>query len=216
MAHALGRQAGCAPGEAAVSGLRKALRGQLLQPSDDGYVAARSIWNAMITKQPALIAKVSGVADVAACVRFARDNGLPLSIRGGGHNVAGAALCQDGLMIDMSSRRGVRIDSGRRIVRVEGGATWGDVDHETQPLGLTVPSGIVSSTGVAGFTLGGGFGWTSRKLGYAADNLISVDVVTADGRLTVASEAENADLFWALRGGGGNFGAVTSFELRAH
>jgi FAD/FMN-containing dehydrogenase len=170
----------------------------------------------MIAKRPALIARVSGSADVVACVNFARETGMPLSVRGGGHNVAGAALCDGGLMIDMSLRRGVRVDPDRRTVRVEGGATWGDVDHETQPFGLVVPSGIVSNTGVAGFTMGGGFGWTSRKFGYAADNLVSVDIVTADGELRLASEAENPDLFWALRGGGGNFGAVTSFEFRAN
>jgi len=202
--------------QAAIISLRKRLRGALLQASDPGYAEARTIWNAMIAKRPALIARVSGSADVVACVNFARENGVPLSVRGGGHNVAGTALCDGGLMIDMSLRRGVRVDPLRRIVRVEGGATWGDVDHETQPFGLVVPSGIVSNTGVAGFTMGGGFGWTSRKFGYAADNLVSVDIVTADGELRLASEAENPDLFWALRGGGGNFGAVTSFEFRAN
>ena len=202
--------------QAAITTLRKRLRGALLQASDPGYAEARTIWNAMIAKRPALIARVTGSADVIACVNFAHDNGVPLSIRGGGHNVAGTALCEGGLMIDMSLRRGVRVDPARRIVRVEGGATWGDVDHETQPFGLVVPSGIVSNTGVAGFTMGGGFGWTSRKFGYAADNLVSVDIVTADGELRLASEAENPDLFWALRGGGGNFGAVTSFEFRAN
>src|SRR4029453_13916034 len=169
---------------------------------EPGYDEARTIWNAMITRRPALIARVSGNADVIACVNFARENGLPLSVRGGGHNVAGTALCDGGLMIDMSLRRGVRVDPTRRIVRVEGGGTWGDVDHETQPFGLVVPSGIVSNTGVAGFTMGGGFGWTSRKFGYAADNLMSVDIVTADGELRLASEKENPHLFWALRGGG--------------
>ena len=202
--------------QATIATLRKRLRGALLQASDPGYAEARTIWNAMIAKRPALIARVSGSADVVACVNFARETRMPLSVRGGGHNVAGAALCDGGLMIDMSLRRGVRVDPDRRIVRVEGGATWGDVDHETQPFGLVVPSGIVSNTGVAGFTMGGGFGWTSRKFGYAADNLVSVDVVTADGELRLASEAENPDLFWALRGGGGNFGAVTSFEFRAN
>ena len=202
--------------QAATATLRKRLRGALLQASDPGYAEACTIWNAMIAKRPALIARASGSADVVACVNFARENGVPLSVRGGGHNVAGTALCEGGLMIDMSLRRGVRVDPDRRIVRVEGGATWGDVDHETQPFGLVVPSGIVSNTGVAGFTMGGGFGWTSRKFGYAADNLISVDIVTADGDARVASETENADLFWALRGGSGNFGAVTSFEFRAN
>src|SRR6516162_8324664 len=175
--------------QAAIISLRKRLRGALLQASDPGYAEARTIWNAMIAKRPALIARVSGSADVVACVNFARENGVPLSVRGGGHNVAGTALCDGGLMIDMSLRRGVRVDPLRRIVRVEGGATWGDVDHETQPFGLVVPSGIVSNTGVAGFTMGGGFGWTSRKFGYAADNLVSVDIVTADGELRLASAA---------------------------
>jgi FAD/FMN-containing dehydrogenase len=215
MAYALTRQADRGLDRSAVAALRKLLRGPLLQPAEPGYDEARTIWNAMITKRPALIARVSGNADVIACVNFARENGLPLSVRGGGHNVAGTALCDGGLMIDMSLRRGVRVDPTRRIVRVEGGATWGDVDHETQPFGLVVPSGIVSNTGVGGFTMGGGFGWTSRKFGYAADNLISVDIVTADGELRLASDKENPDLFWALRGGGGNFGAVTSFEFKA-
>jgi len=215
MAYALTRQADRGLDRSAVAALRKLLRGPLLQPAEPGYDEARTIWNAMITKRPALIARVSGNADVIACVNFARENGLPLSIRGGGHNIAGTALCDGGLMIDMSLRRGVRVDPTRRIVRVEGGATWGDVDHETQPFGLVVPSGIVSNTGVGGFTMGGGFGWTSRKFGYAADNLMSVDIVTADGELRLASDKENPDLFWALRGGGGNFGAVTSFEFKA-
>jgi FAD/FMN-containing dehydrogenase len=216
MAHALAQQPQDRLSQAAVADLRKALRGALLQPADAGYREARSIWNGMITKEPALIARVSGASDVAACVNFARENGLPLSTRGGGHNIAGTALCDRGLMIDMSPRRGVRVDPDRRMLRAEAGATWGDVDHEAQPLGLVVPGGIVSNTGVAGFTLGGGFGWTSRKCCYAADNLVSVDIVTADGERRRASETENADLFWALRGGGGNFGAVTSFEFRTH
>ncbi|MFB9261852.1 FAD-binding oxidoreductase [Bradyrhizobium erythrophlei] len=216
MAHTLAQQPEYRLSQAAVADLRTALRGALLQPPDPGYREARSIWNGMITREPALIARVSGASDVVTCVNFARENGLPLSIRGGGHNIAGTALCDRGLMIDMSLRRGVRVDPGRRIVRAEGGTTWGDVDHESQPFGLVVPGGIVSNTGVAGFTMGGGFGWTSRKCAYAADNLMSVDIVTADGERRHASETENADLFWALRGGGGNFGAVTSFEFQAH
>jgi len=190
MAHALTRRADCRLDRAAVEALRKALRGALLQPADPEYDEARTIWNAMIARRPALIARVSGSSDVVACVNFARENGLPLLVRGGGHNVAGAALCEGGLMIDMSLRRAVRLDPVRCVVRVEGGATWGDVDHETQPFGLVVPSGIVSKTGVAGFTMGGGFGWTSRKFGYAADNLLSVDIVTADGELRFASATE--------------------------
>jgi FAD/FMN-containing dehydrogenase len=216
MVHDLIRQTDFGLDQAAVTELRQALRGPLLQPSDTGFGEARSIWNGMVTKQPALIAQVSGSTDVITCVNFAREHGLPLSIRGGGHNITGTALCEGGLMIDMSLRRSVRVDAGRKIVRAEPGTTWGDVDHETQPFGLVVPGGIVSNTGVAGFTLGGGFGWTSRKFGYAADNLISVDVVTADGEFRRASKTENADLFWALCGGGGNFGVVTSFEFRAH
>ena len=216
MAHALDQRTEYKLSQSAITDLRNALRGALLQPADPGYREARSIWNGVVAKEPALIARVSGTSDVIACVNFARENGLPLSIRGGGHNISGTALCDGGLTIDMSLRRGVRVDPDRGIARVEGGATWGDVDHESQPLGLVIPGGIVSNTGVAGFTLGGGFGWTSRKFGYAADNLISVDIVTADGKRCHANEAENADLFWALRGGGGNFGAVTSFEFKAN
>ena len=185
MAHALAQRTEYKLSQSAITDLRNALRGALLQPADPGYREARSIWNGMVAKEPALIARVSGTSDVIACVNFARENGLPLSIRGGGHNIAGTALCDGGLTIDMSLRRGVRVDPDRGIARVEGGATWGDVDHESQPLGLVVPGGIVSNTGVAGFTLGGGFGWTSRKFGYAADNLISMDIVTADGSVAM-------------------------------
>src|SRR5262245_52051735 len=187
MTDVLVRQTDCKLDQAAIATLRKLLRGPLLQPADPGYDEARTIWNAMITKRPALIARVSGSADVIACVNFARENGLPLSVRGGGGTVGGTARGAGGVMMDMGVRRGGRVDPTRRIVCVEGGATWGDVDHETQPFGLVVPSGIVSNTGVAGFTMGGGFGWTSRKFGYAADNLISVAIVTAQGRLCLAS-----------------------------
>jgi FAD/FMN-containing dehydrogenase len=199
-----------------IAELSKELRGALLQPGEAAYDEARSIWNGMIRRKPALIVRPSGSADVMACVTFARDNRIPLSIRGGGHNVAGTALCNGGLVIDMSRRRRVCVDGDRQVVRAEAGATWADVDQETLPLGLVVPGGIVSATGVAGFTMGGGFGWTSRRFGFAADNLISIEIVTADGQLRTASETENNDLFWAVRGGGGNFGAVTSFEFRAH
>jgi len=202
--------------EQALAGLRASMRGTILTPSDSPYDEARRIWNGMIDRRPSVIARPSGAADVMAAVRFARDRGMAVSVRGGGHNIAGAAVTDGGLMIDMSLRRAVRVDTANRVVRVEGGATWGDVDHETQAFGLVVPSGIVSTTGVAGFTLGGGFGWTSRKFGFAADNLLSADVVTPDGDLLHASECKNPDLFWALRGGGGNFGVVTSFEFRAH
>jgi FAD binding domain/Berberine and berberine like len=216
MTNVLTRQAELRLDQTAIMELRKILRGPLLQPSDPGYREARSIWNGMVTSQPALIARASGSADVINCVNFAREHHLPLSIRGGGHNVAGTALCEGGLTIDMSLRRSVSVDADRRVVWAQAGANWGDVDLATQPFNLVVPGGIVSKTGVAGFTLGGGFGWTSRKFGYAADNLISVEIVTADAELRRASDTENADLFWALRGGGGNFGVVTSFEFRAH
>jgi FAD/FMN-containing dehydrogenase len=200
----------------ALAALRASVQGDILSPRDPSYDEARRIWNAMIDKRPAIIVRPRGTSDVMAAIRFARETGMPVSVRGGGHNIAGAALNEGGLMIDMSTCRAVSVDAGRCVVRVEGGATWGDVDRETQAVGLVVPSGIVSTTGVAGFTLGSGFGWTSRKFGFAADNLLSADVVTADSNFVHASEGENADLFWALRGGGGNFGVVTSFEFRAH
>src|SRR5438067_549889 len=216
MGQALAEKTDYGVDKAAVEELRGSIRGPLVRPGEPGFQDACSIWNGMIARRPALVARVSGTADVVACVNFAREHAIPLSIRGGGHNVAGTALCDAGLMLDMTFRRGVRVDPERALVRVEAGANWGDVDHESLPLGLAVPSGMVSKTGVAGFTLGGGFGWTSRKCCYAADNLVSVDIVMADGERRRASETENADLFWALRGGGGNFGAVTSFEFRAH
>lgn len=191
------------------------LRGPLLFPGDDRYEDSRRLWNGMIDKRPALIQRPSGAADVAACVAFARETGLPLSVRGGGHNIAGTAIAEGGLMIDQYHRKGVHVDRETGVTRVEPGCTWGDVDHETQPHGLVVPGGIVSATGVAGFTLGGGFGWVTRRYGLASDNLLSVDIVTADGTLLRASADEHPDLFWALRGGGGNFGIVTSFEFQA-
>ncbi len=200
----------------AVAVLRARLTGGVVRLGDRDYDAARSIWNGMTERRPALIARVRDAADVIACVNFAREADLPLSIRGGGHNVAGTALCDGGLTIDMSGRRAVRVDPARSIAQVEAGATWGDVDAGMRRFGLVVPSGIVSKTGVAGLTMGGGFGWTSRKFGFSADNLASFDIVTADGRLCHASAIEHPDLFWAVRGGGGNFGVVTSFEFDAH
>jgi FAD/FMN-containing dehydrogenase len=201
---------------ATLEALRKDLRGELLVPADPGYDEARAIWNAMVDRRPALIVRCRGVADVMRAVTFASEHDLLLAIRGGGHNIAGNALCDGGMVIDLSLMRSVRVDPKARRAWVEAGATLGDVDHETQAFGLAVPTGINSTTGIAGLTLGGGFGWFTRKHGLTCDNLVSADVVTADGKLIRASANENADLFWALRGGGGNFGVVTSFEFQLH
>ncbi|MFL9996413.1 FAD-binding oxidoreductase [Paraburkholderia sediminicola] len=200
----------------AVDELKTATRGQLLLPGDAGFDEARSIWNAMIDRHPAMILRCAGVADVRRGVAFARDNDLPLAVRGGGHNIAGTALCDDGLVIDLSPMKSVQIDPAARRAYVEPGATLGDFDHEAQAFGLATPLGINSTTGVAGLTLGGGFGWLSRKYGMTVDNLISADVVTADGELLHASADSHPDLFWAIRGGGGNFGVVTRFEFALH
>lgn len=194
--------------------LAASLRGDLLNAGDPGYDEARAVWNAMVDRRPGLIARCAGAADVIAAVNFARENKLLVSVRGGGHNIAGSAVCDGGLMIDLSKMRSVRVDKLARRAWVEPGATLADLDKETQAFGLAVPTGINSTTGVAGLTLGGGFGWTTRKLGLTIDNLLSVDVVTADGELVRASTAEHADLFWAIRGGGGNFGVVTAFEFK--
>ena len=193
-----------------------AFRGQLLQPDTPGYDAARGIWNAMIDRRPALIARCAGADDVALAVRLAASHGLLVAVRGGGHNIAGNALCDGGLVIDLSAMNDVGVDSATRIVRVGPGATLGDVDRATQVQGLATPVGINSTTGIAGLTLGGGFGWLSRSLGLTVDNLVAADVVTADGTQCRASATENSDLFWGIRGGGGNFGVVTSFEFRLH
>ncbi|WP_254543801.1 FAD-binding oxidoreductase [Halomarina pelagica] len=190
--------------------------GEVIRPDDPGYDEARRIWNGMIDKRPALIARCRGPADVAAAVNFARERDLPVAIRGGGHNVAGTALCDDGIVVDLSEMDGVRVDPEARTVRAEGGATLGDVDRETQAFGLATPLGVVSETGIAGLTLNGGIGHLRRKYGLSCDNLASVDVVTADGEIRTASAEREADLFWALRGGGGNFGVVTSFEYDLH
>jgi FAD/FMN-containing dehydrogenase len=195
---------------------RSALRGKLIQASDPEYDASRTIWNAMIDRRPALIVRCAGPADVLAAVNYARNNRIPLAIRGGGHNIAGSALCDDGLVIDLSGMRAVQIDPRRRRAYVEGGATLHDFDHEAQSFGLATPLGINSTTGVAGLTLGGGFGWLSRSFGLTVDNLLSAEVVTADGRRIHASEKDEPDLFWAIRGGGGNFGVVTNFEFALH
>lgn len=201
---------------ATVEAFRSGLRGAVLQAGDAGYDAARALWNGMIDRRPALIARCAGAADVIRSVDFARARDLLVSVRGGGHNVAGNAACEAGLMIDLSPMRDVRVDPASQTARVGPGATLGDFDHEAQAFGLATPVGINSTTGIAGLTLGGGFGWLSRKYGLTVDNLLSADVVTADGRLVRASESEEPDLFWGVRGGGGNLGVVTSFEFRLH
>lgn len=202
--------------ESVIAGLQASLRGVLIQPGDPGYDAARQVYNAMIDKRPALIARCADVADVIAAVNFGRENNLLVAVRGGGHNGAGLGICDNGLVIDLSSMKGIRVDPVDRTARVEGGATWGDVDHATHAFGLATPSGIISTTGVGGLTLGGGLGHLTRKLGLSIDNLLSADVVLADGSFVTASEEAYEDLFWAIRGGGGNFGVVTSFLFRLH
>ncbi|WP_244494643.1 FAD-binding oxidoreductase [Ensifer sp. Root127] len=191
-------------------------RGNVCLAGQAGYDEARTIWNAMIDRRPGAVVRCHGAGDVVKAVQFARDNGLLLSVRGGGHNISGNAVCEGGLLIDLSPMRSVRVDDKARTARVEPGATLGEFDKEAQAFGLATPLGINSTTGVAGLTLGGGFGWLSRKYGFTVDNLISADVVTADGELVHANTTENPDLFWALRGGGGNFGVVTSFEFKLH
>jgi FAD/FMN-containing dehydrogenase len=199
-----------------VEELRMLFHGPLYAPGDPGYDEVRVVQNGMFDRRPGLIIQCSGSADVIDAVNLAREHGLLTAVRGGGHSIAGLCSCDGGLLIDLSEMRGVWVDSDARVVRVQGGATWGDVDRETQQVGLVVPGGVVSTTGVGGLTLGGGIGWVHRKYGLACDNLRAVELVTADGELTRASEAENADLFWGLRGGGGNFGVVTAFEFDAH
>jgi len=189
---------------------------EVLVPGQESYDDARAVWNAMIDRKPALIVSCKNANDVIQAVCYARDNNLPISIRGGGHNVAGHAVCDDGVMIDMSLMRGVQVDAQNKRARAEGGATWGDVDSETQKFGLATPGGLISDTGVAGLTLSGGIGWLRSAYGLCIDNILSVEIVTADGQLLKASETENADLFWAVRGGGGNFGVITMFEFALH
>ena len=196
--------------------LRSKLRGSAVLPGEEGYDSARTIWNAMIDRRPGLAVRCLGAADIMLAVKFARAEGLLLSVRGGGHNIAGNAVCDGGLLIDLSLMKSVQIDAQARTARVEPGALLSDFDKEAQAFGLVTPLGINSTTGVAGLALGGGFGWTTRKFGLTVDNLIAAQVVTADGKLVRASASENADLFWALRGGGGNFGIVTSFEFKLH
>ena len=204
-------------GEATVQDLREAVRGEILTPADAAYAEAARVWNgAHDGHRPALVVRCSGAADVIAAVGFARGNDLPIAVRGGGHSIAGFSTCDGGVVIDLSRMTEVRVDPVARRATAGGGAVWADVDHETQAHGLATTGGLISTTGVAGFTLGGGIGWTMRKFGLACDNLAAADVVTADGRLVHASETENADLLWGLRGGGGNFGIVTQFELDLH
>ncbi len=199
-----------------VEKFKASLRGELLRPGEAGYDEARNVWNAMIDKRPELIARCAGVADVLSCVNFAAANNLLIAVRGGGHNVAGNAVCDGGLTINLTRMKSLRVDLARRTARAEPGLTWREFDRETQAFGLATTGGQISATGIAGLTLGGGWGYLARRYGLACDNLLSVDLVTADGRLLTASVAENADLFWGLRGGGGNFGVVTSFEYQLH
>ena len=204
------------PTEDRIEELQTSVRGAILTPEDDGYDEARTIWNGMIDKRPALVVQCTGTADVVAAVDFARENDLEVSIHGGGHSVAGKAVTDGGVMVDLSEMNGVRVDRENRTVRAGGGALLGDVDHETQLFGLATPLGAVTQTGIAGLTLNGGYGHLTREYGLAADNLTEVDIVTADGQVRTASPDQNEDLFWAIRGGGGNFGVVTSFEYKLH
>jgi FAD/FMN-containing dehydrogenase len=199
-----------------LAALRGKLRGTAALPGEEGYETARTIWNAMVDRRPGLVVRCLGAADAIGAVELARDHRLLVAVRAGGHNIAGNAVCDGGLLIDLSPMRSVRVDPAKRTARVEPGATLADFDKEAQAFALATPLGINSTTGVAGLTLGGGFGWTTRKLGLTIDNLLSADLVTAEGKLVRASAEENQDLFWALRGGGGNFGVVTSFEFKLH
>jgi FAD/FMN-containing dehydrogenase len=198
-----------------LASLRTSFRGELVLPSDEAYERARRVWNGAIDRHPALIARCSGVVDVVRAIEFAGEHELLVAVRGGAHNVAGHGTCDGGIVIDLSPMRGISLDLARRTISVQAGATWGDVDHEAQAFGLATTGGLVSTTGIAGFTLGGGVGWLMRKQGLACDNVLSAELVTAGGRVVRASADENADLFWGLRGGGGNFGIVTTFEFRS-
>jgi FAD/FMN-containing dehydrogenase len=202
--------------QARIEAFRSSLRGELLLEGDPAYNEARKIHNGMIDRHPALIVRCAGVADVLSAIRLARERELLLSIRGGGHGGPGFAVCQGGLMLDLSRMKSVRVDPAKRTARAESGATWGDFDHETQAFGLATTGGVARPTGIAGLTLAGGHGFLMRKHGLACDNLLSVDIVTAGGQLLTASANGNSDLFWGLRGGGGNFGVVTSFEYQLH
>ncbi len=196
--------------------LREQVRGDVIAPGDEAYEEARAVYNAMIDKRPAVVVRPVNAGDVIAAVNFARESGIDLAVRGGGHGVPGFGTCDGGVAIDLSRMKGVRVDPAAKTARAEGGATWGDFNAATHPFGLATTGGIISTTGIAGLTLGGGIGYLARGFGLSSDNLVSADVVTADGRLVQANENDNADLFWALRGGGGNFGVVTSLEYRLH
>jgi FAD/FMN-containing dehydrogenase len=196
--------------------LQRSLRGELIGPVDEAYESARKVYNGMIDKRPRLIARCVDVADVKAAVEYGRENGLLTAIRGGGHNGAGLGTCNNGLVIDLSRMKGIRVDPAAGTVRVEAGCVWGDVDHATHAFGMATPCGFISSTGVAGLTLGGGIGYLTRRYGLTIDNLLAVDMVLADGSFVTANSQENTDLFWAVRGGGGNFGVVTSFQFQLH
>jgi len=209
-------RAGNAVSEDTISEFVGQLRGRLIRPGDADYDEARQVWNALIDKRPGAILKCSGTADVVAAVDFARENDILVAVRGGGHNVGGRALCDDGLVIDLSPMRGVFVDPATRTVRAQGGATLADVDRETHLHGLAVPLGVISKTGIAGLSLGGGVGWLVRKHGLSCDNVLELEVVTADGKVRTANANQNVDLYWGLRGGGGNFGVVTSFLYCAH
>jgi FAD/FMN-containing dehydrogenase len=200
----------------AVDGLATTLRGELISPGDPSYERHRRVWNGSIDRRPGLIARCAGIADVRSAIRFAREQGLLVAVRGGGHSFPGYSVCDDGMVIDLSMMKGIRVDPDARTARVQAGALLGELDRKTQEFGLAVTAGIVTHTGVAGLTLGGGIGWLQRKHGLTIDNLLSVDVVTADGEFVTASQSRNADLFWGLRGGGGNFGIATEFEFRLH
>jgi FAD/FMN-containing dehydrogenase len=202
--------------DTSIAAFKSALRGELIAPGDARYDEARKVYNGMIDRRPRLIARCADVADVITAVNFGRDNSLPLAIRGGGHNAAGSGVCNDGLVIDLSPMRYVHVDPQKKTIRAGGGALWGDVDHAGHPFGLAVPAGFVSTTGVGGLTLGGGIGHLTRNCGLTIDNILSVDMVLANGKFVIASAKENSDLFWAIRGGGGNFGVVTSFLFKAH
>ena len=216
----MGRNAGVEEGvvleEAAVGALRERLRGEVVGSGDEGYDGARAVWNGLIDRRPALVVRVSGVGDVVEAIAFARDQGLPVTVRGGGHNVAGTAVGEGSLVIDVSGLKGVEVDAEARTARAGAGLTLGELDAATQAHGLAAPLGVVSKTGIAGLTLGGGIGWLRRRHGLSSDNLVSVELVTAAGDVVTASEHENADLFWALRGGGGGIGVVTAFEYRLY